>query len=284
MRIIYGFIVICLLAAIAICAYRAFRSEGKMARIVFIYELVTLFCGSSFLIYTFVQDTDVMHLCKSLTMASFVWALFVLMYYTGVFSEVRVVKKLMVLYSVFDTVMLILNTWTHDIFTLERVKTDVIRCYYNYDSWLYKGHFMYMYLVMIMLLLAFFCEVIKASKFYRFRYAIILMSILTAFLFDIFTIGSETIYDLSMLVFAVMSLLIYYFTMMYIPNELIENTLSMVVKDMNSGIACFDNKGTCVYYNEVILKFEKDKGNINKILEKSIVNGYLKKVYTDVTL
>ena len=59
-----------------------------------------------------------------------------------------------------------------------------------------------------------------------------------------------------------MSILIYYFTLEYVPNMLIENTMSLVIKDMNNGIVCFDNSGKCIYTNELIQKLYDTDGNV----------------------
>ena len=47
-------------------------------------------------------------------------------------------------------------------------------------------------------------------------------------------------------------MIIYYLTLSYVPNELIENTLSLIIKDMNSGIVCFDIHGRCIYCNDIL--------------------------------
>ena len=48
---------------------------------------------------------------------------------------------------------------------------------------------------------------------------------------------------------------------------LIENTMSLVIKDMNNGIVCFDNSGKCIYTNELIQKLYDTDGNV-EILEQ----------------
>lgn len=102
-------------------------------------------------------------LCKGVTLALFDWILYILMYYTqlytGLFEGVIGVKAVMVLYSSFDTVELVANTWTHKVFTIERIQGDIISCNYVVDSWIYKAHFLYTYIVMIMLLTAFAFEI-----------------------------------------------------------------------------------------------------------------------------
>ena len=77
---------------------------------------------------------------------------------------------------------------------------------------------------MLLLILSYIVMVERMSRFYRFRYFAILILLFAAFLLDIMTTWSDSIYDMSMVVFGIMSVLIYYLTYSYVPNELIENT------------------------------------------------------------
>ncbi len=256
MRIIYGLLTLFMLCAVGYCAYRSSRMSGKMAKAVCACETAAFFCGLAFAGYIFIPDITITTLCKGLMLASFDWVLFILMYYTqlytGVFKGVTGVKVIMVLYSVLDTIVLIANTWRHNIFSVEIINKDIIKCSFVQDIWLYKVHFIYTYIVMIMLLVSFAFEIVRTSKFYRIRYVVVFIALLLAFLVDLFTMGSDSIYDISMIAFAIMVIMIYYFTLRYVPNELIENTLSLVIRDMNSGIVCFDNRGRCAYCNDII--------------------------------
>lgn len=119
------------------------------------------------------------------------------------------------MYCILDTVMMTVNMWRHHIFSVREITSDTISIEFVQDSIFYKTHFILTYGVVITLLLCYVIMMIKASKFYRFRYAVIFMSLLIAFMLDISTISSNSIYDLSMVVFGIMSILIYYFTLRY---------------------------------------------------------------------
>lgn len=92
----------------------------------------------------------------------------------------------------------------------------------------------------------------KSSRFYSFRYEVIFITLFVGFILDLATVRSQSIYDISTLIYGFMSMIIYYLTLSYIPNELIENTLSLIIKDMNSGIVCFDIHGKCIYCNDIL--------------------------------
>lgn len=98
---------------------------------------------------------------------------------------------------------------------------------------------------------------------YREAYGAIAVVILIGFSFDIATIGSDSIYDLTMIIYGAIAIIIYYLTYRYVPNELIENMLSLVVRDMNNGIICYDRKGRCIYYNDLMEAIYRHGGNMS---------------------
>jgi diguanylate cyclase (GGDEF)-like protein len=98
---------------------------------------------------------------------------------------------------------------------------------------------------------------------YREAYGAIAVVIFIGFSFDIATIGSDSIYDLTMIIYGAMAIIIYYLTYRYVPNELIENMLSLVVRDMNNGIICYDRKGRCIYYNDLMEAIYRHGGNMS---------------------
>ena len=256
MRIVYGLTVLLEAMLIAHCAIGSFKKHDKIGKSVCIYESLALACAIVFFIFTFVPGYTVTVLAKGLTMALFDWMLIALMlytqYYTGAVKSFKSVQAASIIYAVLDTYMLIENTWTNKIFDIESIKAEHINVVFNYDSLWYKLHFMFTYAFAIMIIFTYLFMFIRSSRIYRKAYGAIAAVIIIGVSFDIATIGSDTIYDLSMIIYGVMSVLIYYLTYRYVPNELIENMLSLVVSDMNNGIICYDKKGRCIYYNDLV--------------------------------
>ena len=271
MKALYGVLIIIEILALGVCALKAEKRNGKLAKIVFCYESVAFLCGIIFAAYTFVPGVFVTTLCKGLTLACFDWLLILLMYYTqyytGLFHGVRVVKLLMEAYAAIETVMLIVNAWTHHMFSVGEMTGDMIAVEFVKGSFFYQMHFIYSYVLIAILILAYLFMIARASKFYRFRYEVILSALVVGFVLDLLSIHSQSIYDVSMIMFGVMSMLIYYFTFSYVPNELIESTLSLIIRDMNSGIICFDNRGTWVYCNDLVRELYQVSGRPD-VLEK----------------
>ena len=158
----------------------------------------------------------------------------------------------MMLYSAIDSFVMIANTWTHNVFTISEITKGEIVVDYVKTSFFYQAHFIYNYVVIIVILISFIFMIAKSSRFYSFRYQVIFIALFSGFVLDLATVSSQSIYDLSTPIYGFMSMIIYYLTLSYVPNELIENTLSLIIKDMNSGIVCFDIHGRCIYCNDIL--------------------------------
>lgn len=269
MRVFYGLIITAVILMIGACALKAYKKEGALARVVFLYELGAFMCGIIFLVYTYVPVTTITVLCKGLIMASFDWLLVLLMYYTqyytGMFKGVVGVKVFMIAYSLLETVAFLINTWTRWIFDITDISGDQIIVQFAKGNVLGRLHYVFAYGIMLLLILSYLVMVKRMSRFYRFRYFAILILLFAAFLLDIMTTWSDSIYDMSMVAFGIMSVLIYYLTYSYVPNELIENTFSLIIRDMNSGIICFDNAGRCIYCNGIVKEMYSINDNINEV-------------------
>ena len=200
-------------------------------------------------------------------MALFDWMLIALMfytqYYTGAVKTFKGVQAASMIFAVLDTYMLIENTWTNKIFDIESIKAENIKVVFNNDSLWYRLHFIFTYAFVILIIFTYLYMIIKSSRMYREAYGAIAVVIFIGFSFDIATIGSDSIYDLTMIIYGAIAIIIYYLTYRYVPNELIENMLSLVVRDMNNGIICYDRKGRCIYYNDLMEAIYRYGGNMS---------------------
>lgn len=256
MRLMYSLLIIIEIVLLGICAVKSINKKGKLAKIVLYYEAVAFIAGVFFWIYTYVPGINITTFCKGVTFACYDWLVILLMYYTqyytGLFKGVRAVKITMMLYSAIDSFVMIANTWTHNVFTISEITKGEIVVDYVKTSFFYQAHFIYNYVVIIVILISFIFMIAKSSRFYSFRYEVIFIALFSGFVLDLATVSSQSIYDLSTPIYGFMSMIIYYLTLSYVPNELIENTLSLIIKDMNSGIVCFDIHGRCIYCNDIL--------------------------------
>ena len=225
MRIVYGLGVLLEAILIAHCAICSFKKHDRLGKSVCIYETLTFACAIVFFVFTFVPGHTVTVLAKGLTMALF--------------------------------------DWTNKIFDIESIKAENIKVVFNNDSLWYRLHFIFTYAFVILIIFTYLYMIIKSSRMYREAYGAIAVVIFIGFSFDIATIGSDSIYDLTMIIYGAIAIIIYYLTYRYVPNELIENMLSLVVRDMNNGIICYDRKGRCIYYNDLMEAIYRHGGNMS---------------------
>ena len=267
MRIVYGLTVLLVAVLIAYCAIGSIKKHDRLSKSVCIYETLTFVCAIVFFVFTFVPGHTVTVFAKGLTLALFDWILIALMfytqYYTGAIKTFRGVQAASMIFAVLDTYMLIENTWTNKIFDIESITAENIKVVFNHDSLWYKLHFMFTYAFVILIIFTYLYMIIKSSRMYREAYGAIATVIFIGFSFDIATIGSDSIYDLTMIIYGAIAIIIYYLTYRYVPNELIENMLSLVVRDMNNGIICYDRKGRCIYYNDLMEAIYRHGGNMS---------------------
>ena len=256
MKYMYGIMVIAETFFILLCAIKSTRKKEKLGRSVCIYEWVALMCAVVFVLYNYIPVVWAATLFKGLILAMFDWLLIFLLfytqYYTNVYGGIKTVKIAMCVFAVCDTVAFIANTWNHKIFSVEFIKENVIHIEFVKNSFWYQAHFLFSYATITLLIFIYFYMIVTSARLYKLRYTVIAFTLLTGFLCDIATIRLDCMYDVPMLIYGIMSVMIYYLTFIYVPNELIENMLSVIVKDMYNGIICYDNKGRCVYFNELI--------------------------------
>ena len=95
------------------------------------------------------------------------------------------IKESKIAFSAIDSVMLIANVWNHQIFTITEINDYEIVTEFVKTNFFYKAHFIYNYLVILLLLLSFMFMIANSSKFYSIRYEIIFIELMIAFILAI---------------------------------------------------------------------------------------------------
>ena len=258
MKILYGLVVLIETLLVGYCGVKTLHKTGKVEKSVCIFEWLTVVCACVFMVYTFSTDKMITLICKGLILSLFDWLIIILLFYTqfytGAFKGRKGLQIGMIIFAAIDTVMLVANAWTHSIFEIASITDEHITISFMRDNFWYKAHYTFTYMCVFLVLFIYLYMILHSAKLYRQGYMVIASVIAAGITFDISTINTDSVYDISMLIYGIMSVMIYYLTYKYVPNELIENMLSLVVSDMNNGIVCFDSKGRCVYYNDIMKK------------------------------
>lgn len=280
MRILYGAVVVIEMLLILYCAFNCLKHKSKLDRWICVYEWATFLCAVAFILFAYVPGNTITTFGKELMLALFDWILIALLfytqYYTRVFSGITPIKVLVMLFALADTVMLISNSWTHSIFEIKEIGLEKIRIQYVLSSFWYQAHFVFTYSLIVIIIITYLYMILHSSKIYRHGYIAIVSVIAVGFLFDIATIGSYSIYDISIIIYGAMAIMIYFLTYRFVPNTLIESMLSLIVDSMNSGVACFDSNGRCVYSNDLMTNIYQ--GNNRRDKFESIYKNWLSKM------
>ena len=260
---------------LGICADRARRKNGELAKSVWVYEMAACACAILSTMYIYTSNPQVATVLKSLLMAGVDWLLLLLMAftqrYTEQFKEVRFIRNAMIVYASLDTLFALANIWSKQIFYVE-ITADAQKQIY-YGSWQYVRmmHSIYAVGIIAIMLLTYCVVILKTSRFYRIRYTMIGLAFLLDGIASIFAVRIRGEYNLSFVFFSITSVFIYYFSLCYVPNELLQKTFALLIQESNSGIICFDNLGRCIYCNDVVkelCQIGEDLGTIERQYRK----------------
>lgn len=241
---------------LGICADRARRKNGELAKSVWVYEMAACVCAIIFTMYVYTSNPQVATMLKSLLMAGVDWLLLLLMYftqrYTEQFKEVRFIRNAMIVYASLDTLFVLANIWSKQIFYVEITADAQKQIYYGTWRCVRMIHSIYAMGIIAIMLLTYCVVILKTSRFYRIRYTMIGLAFLLDGIASIFAAQIRGEYNLSFVFFCITSVAIYYFSLCYVPNELLQKTFALLIQESNSGIICFDNLGRCIYCNDVV--------------------------------
>lgn len=195
--------------------------------------------------------------------------------YTGVFQEVKAAKIIVYVGCTVDTIRLIVNTFTQHMYTVDRellssgeycnVLTDKTVSYYV--------HLIWVYLIILMVTMAMVSKIITTVKLYRQKYQGVATSLAIVLAANISYRFLHIPFDISPILYIILAAALAYFTLFYVPKELVVKLLSFSVQDINSGIICFDKDNSCVYENKTVARMlgeEKRADEFDDI--KAIIN------------
>lgn len=204
--------------------------------------------------------------------ACFDWMLICLMHFLELFTNSFKGNKYFIIgvytFAVGESVSFLINSFTNHIFDLEFVENSYVIYWKQVNSSVFFDiHLIFSYVMVAMGLIALMGKTGKVKGFYRTKYIVILVSFIVVILVNALYIFTDIPYDISVLIYVIFGGEIAYYSLYFYPRSLIQNTLSMVVNDIEDAIVCYDAEGKCVYYNEP-LKHYYEGDLLNNMLDK----------------
>ncbi len=149
-----------------------------------------------------------------------------------------------------DCVMILLNPWLHHVFDLQPTHLSDGTIYYRLESLWYHYIHLGLSLFLVVLVLAIVLQkLISCPALYREKYLVILFSILVEALWEAYYIASNIPVDMSMLGYVACGVLVYYFSIEYVPYYLMDRMLSNIVSHLSDGLLFYDEGDSFVYAN-----------------------------------
>lgn len=108
-------------------------------------------------------------------------------------------------------------------------------------------------------------NIINASRIYKGKYIIVLVFTLFVILLNMYYILFPYIFvfDYSLLLFQLLSIVSYFFSLYLLPNKLRKSMLSVANRDISDAVICYDYAKECIYINRFAQKIFK--GNLKNV-------------------
>ncbi len=194
----------------------------------------------------------------------------------------RAVKYSLRIPIVLDIVSILLNPFFGHFFDLQLIGLENGLLYYSLVSLpFHKVHLLMSALYLALVFGIFIHKIFTVSQFHLERYLVILLTLIATALWEGFYILSNTPIDLSMIGYAVCGILIYYFSLEYLPIILTERMLASVVSNISDAIFFIDDHGECIYFNKSAASllhladraFDEAKKRLERLLPKETFIG-----------
>lgn len=208
-----------------------------------------------------VRDQRMATLLHGLYFAATDWLVLMLLRYTKCYTDAEdnkpLLKMLLYLGTVVDTVSMTVNAWTQHVF--ECVRADTFNgdsCYVvsprvpTYGIPVYGLHLVFVYGMVLLVTLTFGIRMWQTVKLYRRKYELVVWSFVLILAVNIGYRFVNFPIDISPILYSVMALACFYFSLFYVPKSIVVKLLSLSVEDMENAIFCLDKDGKCVYANE----------------------------------
>ena len=255
--LVYMIFMLIVTTGMLICVLFAHKIGTKVSKKIMIMEMLASAMLCFACVYIFTQKEDVAFVCRMFFYIFSDYLALVLLQYVEVYTEKKVTNKLIniiiLVIILADNISILINCWTHHAFVLTPVDARYGRIFLRVQSVgpYLTAHFLLFYLLLLVSFIVLIRKCCQVSYFYRTKYLGVIVAFAFAWIINLVLFHMNLTLDYSLIAFGIMGISICYYSLYYMPKGLVERTLSLVIKKMNTGIVCFDNSGKCVYVNDL---------------------------------
>ncbi len=253
MRTVIAIVFVCLVAALTLCAVTARRSSKSSAASVslLLFALIPPMVGNLIIISSTQATLSILGCYIYFLGMDLV--MFALLHFTidycGLSWRPPWVKWVFYGLLLADVVQMLANLVTHHAFVMEELTVGGASYFRFVPLAGQTIHRVVDYAIFLAVLIIFLYFTLRAPRVYRERYAVILLAMVVAGLWQTFYIFSRTPIDRSMIGFAVFGLMVFYFALYYRPMRLLDRMLANIASEMPEALCFFDAKDRCIWTN-----------------------------------
>lgn len=194
-------------------------------------------------------------------------------YYVVNFNEIKPLKYIFYLAVVLDSIQLLSNAWTKVAFQVGySTLPDGTECrvFYHDTIW-YHIHLGLIYFLVLIIILALVGKIVETTRFYRVEYISVLLVFLLVIGLDCVYVYLNLALDSSLMLYGLLTITLYYMPFKIVPKRQINHMQTLLVKESNSVVLCFNIEGNCIYVNEKAKKIFKESIS-SKLLVENFYN------------
>ncbi|MGN0650503.1 MAG: putative bifunctional diguanylate cyclase/phosphodiesterase [Oscillospiraceae bacterium] len=172
--------------------------------------------------------------------------------YIGLVRKGKPVIIAMLIISLADAVMMIMNVFTGDVFTCDADNDATGARFFGVTKRgeLYNLHRFFVICLVAVILILLGWKIFTCAKTYRYKYIAVFATVVIIITVNIISLQTHFALDFSLAFYGLTALTIFYFRLYYVPRELIQGIQLYVMKNMNDGVLCMDEAGNAVYAND----------------------------------
>ena len=160
-----------------------------------------------------------------------------------------------------DSVSLILNFKFKHAFLAVPTYLSSGEMVYRYDTSLpfYQAHLICCYIIAGHIAIYLIRKMLNVPKYYYRKYTVVLGMFLLVLIMDGVYVFTKSPLNWSLFFYALLSMALYYYTVRFIPKNMLNSMLGVAVSDMQEGILIFDNEDKLTYQNRTLRRMYKDE-------------------------
>ncbi len=250
--VIAFFITIAILLFTIVKSFESKKEIAASLRMVLILAVVAILGNLLALIS---GDETVCMAAYSIFFIGIDWVLYYLLKFVVEYTGCRIyqdsIRRFVGVVMVSDSLSMFLNLFFSHAFAVRKVTVSSGEYFYRITAYLpYNIHLGISYMILAALFICLLAKACYVPTVYRIKYISVIAVLLAVAAGDAVYVFLGGIIDVSIIGYAIGGLVIYYVSISYIPRNVKDRILSMVVQDMTDGMILFDMDGNCIHANK----------------------------------